>query len=224
MLTVAWSFYVEFYGLQPWREYQSRFARAYSTLSCESSQRRKKKRRRGVLLRRIQSSASKSRRRGKVRQSPRRPNRQANRAPRRPARRPRRRLQRRPRQNRLARLSIRNRPGLRQDTKAARKKDLEDAATRTGTIWKVDWPIGDGKIQKNKPFTGDELNDIFTGIIAQRAALVGQARRNRQARERSPRRAKRNTPPSIFPASAPRRSNSCSTPCAISTSASFRST
>ena len=31
MLTVAWSFYVEFYGLQPWREYQNHFARAYST-------------------------------------------------------------------------------------------------------------------------------------------------------------------------------------------------
>ena len=30
MLTVAWSFYVEFYGLQPWRRYQSRFAEAYS--------------------------------------------------------------------------------------------------------------------------------------------------------------------------------------------------
>src|SRR6202789_3755939 len=30
IITVAWSFYVEFYGLQPWRRYQSRFAKAYS--------------------------------------------------------------------------------------------------------------------------------------------------------------------------------------------------
>ena len=30
ILTVAWSFYVEFYGLQPWRRYQTRFAKAYS--------------------------------------------------------------------------------------------------------------------------------------------------------------------------------------------------
>jgi hypothetical protein len=30
ILTVAWSFYDEVYGLRPWREYQSRFAKAYS--------------------------------------------------------------------------------------------------------------------------------------------------------------------------------------------------
>ena len=30
MLTVAWSLYDEFYGLRPWRTYQTRFAKAYS--------------------------------------------------------------------------------------------------------------------------------------------------------------------------------------------------
>ena len=30
MLTVAWSFYDEVYGLRPWRSYQRRFATAYS--------------------------------------------------------------------------------------------------------------------------------------------------------------------------------------------------
>jgi cytochrome c551/c552 len=41
MLTVAWSLSDEFYGLRPWRSYQSRFSRAYSSyLDKEYTQRR----------------------------------------------------------------------------------------------------------------------------------------------------------------------------------------
>ena len=31
MLTVSWSLYDEFYGLRPWRSYQSEFGKAYSS-------------------------------------------------------------------------------------------------------------------------------------------------------------------------------------------------
>ena len=60
MLTVAWSFYVEFYGLQPWRAYQSRFAKSYSTYLQKQVKVQKTERRRGVRLRRLQSSAGQS--------------------------------------------------------------------------------------------------------------------------------------------------------------------
>ena len=58
--------------------------------------------------------------------------------------------------------------------KAAKAKALKEVNDGRKEIWKIDWPLGDGKVQRDKPFTGDELNDTFTTIMAQRAALVGK--------------------------------------------------
>ena len=58
--------------------------------------------------------------------------------------------------------------------KNAKAKALKEVTDGRKSIWKVDWPLGDGKIQQDKPFTGDELNDTFTSIMAQRATLVGK--------------------------------------------------
>ena len=83
ILTVAWSFYVEFYGLQPWRGYQSRFAKAYSTFLRGKSQGSKRRAKtRFIPPSEYKALASKSRRSRKSRQSSRRRYRQANRAPR----------------------------------------------------------------------------------------------------------------------------------------------
>src|SRR6202046_906847 len=42
LITVAWSFYVEYYGLQPWRRYQTRFAKAYSEYLSKDIKQQKK--------------------------------------------------------------------------------------------------------------------------------------------------------------------------------------
>src|SRR5215469_11045586 len=41
MLTVTWSLYDEFYGLRPWRTYQSKFSTAYSNYLDKAYQQRK---------------------------------------------------------------------------------------------------------------------------------------------------------------------------------------
>ena len=70
------------------------------------------------------------------------------------------------------------------------------------SAWKVDWPLGDGKVQRDKPFTGDELNDTFTSIMSQRAALVGK-RGDLTSPPRTRAKSWRNTPPNICPDSVP---------------------
>ena len=41
MLTVSWSLYDEFYGLRPWRSYQSEFSKVYSSFLQKQYQKRK---------------------------------------------------------------------------------------------------------------------------------------------------------------------------------------
>ncbi len=41
MLTVSWSLYDEFYGLRPWRSYQSEFGRVYSAYLQKQYEKRK---------------------------------------------------------------------------------------------------------------------------------------------------------------------------------------
>ena len=60
--------------------------------------------------------------------------------------------------------------------KSAKEKALKELEGKDGRqdTWKVDWPAGGGNIEKNKVFTADQLNETFTSIMAQRAALVGK--------------------------------------------------
>ncbi|MGA7914141.1 MAG: hypothetical protein WCA00_02815, partial [Candidatus Acidiferrales bacterium] len=174
MITVAWSFYVEFYGLQPWRGYQSRFANSYSTY-LEKAVKNRKKSEDAVysspdykaLLAKVDAAekTTKAQDADIAKQIALLDDQRAAMGD-----------AFKDARGKIGSLVYQYEivPDSEKETKAARKKELEDAETGKGTIWKVDWPLADGKIQKNKTFTGDQLNDTFTSIMAQRAALVAQ--------------------------------------------------
>jgi cytochrome c551/c552 len=172
MLTVAWSFYDEVYGLRPWRTYQRRFASAYSAFLEKSIQQEKQDENAVSSSLEYKALVAKADALEKAAKS-----------------------QDDEIAKQIALLDDQRTalgdafkdargkighlvyeyeivPDSDKSAKAARKKDVEEA--RTKLIWKVDWPIADGTIQKDKPFTGDQLNDTFTSIMAQRAALVAK--------------------------------------------------
>ena len=62
--------------------------------------------------------------------------------------------------------------------KASRLKTLNEARQQT---WEVDWPTAPGQVEKNKKMSADQLNDTFTGLITQRAALVAARGENDKA-------------------------------------------
>ena len=62
--------------------------------------------------------------------------------------------------------------------KASRLKSLNEARQQT---WEVDWPVAAGQVEKNKKMSADQLNDTFTGLITQRAALVAARGENDKA-------------------------------------------
>ena len=174
MITVAWSFYVEFYGLQPWRGYQTRFAKAYSTYLDKAVKSRKKSEDAvysspdyKALLAKLDAAekVTKAQDADIAKQIALLDDQRAAMGD-----------AFKDARGKIGSLVYQYEivPDSDKETKAARKKELEDAETGKGTIWKVDWPLADGKVQKNKTFTGDQLNDTFTSIMAQRAALVAQ--------------------------------------------------
>ncbi|MFZ3216789.1 MAG: hypothetical protein WA192_12085 [Candidatus Acidiferrales bacterium] len=171
MLTVAWSFYVEFYGLQPWRGYQSRFAKAYSTYLQKAVSGQKKQEDAVYasadykdLLAKLDAAekAAKSQDDEIAKQIALLDDQRAALGD-----------AFKDARGKIGSLVYQYEivPDSDKATKAARKKDLTEGQN---SIWKVDWPVGDGKIQKDKPFTGEELNNTFTSLMAQRAALIGQ--------------------------------------------------
>jgi len=172
MLTVAWSFYDEVYGLRPWRSYQRRFSTAYSGFLVKAIKQEKQDEAAVYASAEYKSLLAKADALDKAAKA-----------------------QDDDIANQIALLDDQRAalgdafkdargkighlvylleivPDSDKSAKAARKKDVEEA--RTEFIWKVDWPLGDGKIQKDKPFTGDQLNDTFTNIMAERAALVAK--------------------------------------------------
>jgi cytochrome c551/c552 len=171
ILTVAWSFWDEVYGLRPWRGYQSRFAAAYSKYLDKAVQNQKKDEDA------VYSSAEYKTLAAKVDA-----------------------LQK---STKAQDEDIAKQIALLDEQRAALGDAFKDARGKIGHLayeyevtpssdksakakafaevqkardskWEVDWPLGDGKIQQNKPFSGDELNDTFTSIMAQRAVLVGK--------------------------------------------------
>ena len=172
MLTVAWSFYDEVYGLRPWRSYQRRFAAAYSSFLQKSIKQEKQDEDAVYASAEYKSLLAEADALDKAAKA---------------------------QDDEIAKqiallddqraalgdafkdargkighlvYQLEIVPDSDKSAKAAREKDVEEA--RTKFIWKVDWPLGDGKIQKDKPFTGDQLNDTFTNIMAERAALVAK--------------------------------------------------
>jgi cytochrome c2 len=171
LVTVAWSFWVEYYGLQPWRRYQTRFAKAYSEYLSKDIKQQKKdedavysspeyKRLSGTLANAQQAARSQDdeiakqidfldEQRASMGDAF------------------------KDERGKIGHLVYQYEivPASDKDEKAKRLKELTDGRKST---WEVDWPTGNGQVQKNRTFTADELNDTFTGIIAQRATLVAK--------------------------------------------------
>ena len=171
IVTVAWSFWDEVYGLRPWRSYQSRFSSAYSKYLDKAVQNQKKQedavysspeyKKLSAQVDDLQKSTK---------------------------------TQDEDIAKQIALLDeqraalgdafkdARGKIGhlvyqyeiVPAEDKNAKAKALKEVTDGRKEIWKVDWPLGDGKIQQDKPFTADELNDTFTSIMAQRATLVGK--------------------------------------------------
>src|SRR5580704_1443060 len=171
ILTVAWSFYVEFYGLQPWRRYQSRFARAYSEYLGKDIKQKKKEE--GDVY----SSPEYKQLAAKLASAQQTAKTQDDeiakeidlldeqRAAMADAFKDER--------GKIGHLVYEYEiiPASDKNEKAKRLKELQEGRSST---WKLDWPIGDGKVENNKVFTADQLNDTFTSIMAERAALVAK--------------------------------------------------
>jgi cytochrome c2 len=171
ILTVAWSFWDEVYGLRPWRSYQSRFASSYSKYLDKTVGDQKKQEAavyNSAEYKKLSAQVDELQKTTKTQDD-----------------------------------QIAKQIGLLDEQRAALGDAFKDARGKIGhlvyeyetvpdsdknakakalkavtdgraSIWKVDWPLGDGKVQTNKPFSGDELNDTFTSIMAQRAALVAK--------------------------------------------------
>ncbi|MGB0035142.1 MAG: hypothetical protein WBP79_06685 [Candidatus Acidiferrales bacterium] len=171
MITVAWSFYVEFYGLEPWRSYQSRFTKAYSGyLERKVAQQKKDEEA-------VYSSSQYKALKAKVDQLQKSAKVQDDEIARQIALLDDQRAALgdafKDARGKVGHLVYEYEivPAEDKDLKAKRLKELNEGRKST---WKVDWPVAGGKIEPNKVFTADELNDTFTSIMAQRAALVGK--------------------------------------------------
>jgi cytochrome c551/c552 len=172
MLTVAWSFWDEVYGLRPWRTYQRRFTTAYSTFLEKSVKQQK------TDEDKVYSSAEYKALLAKADALEKTAKAQDDEIAKQIALLDDQRAAMgdafKDARGKIGSLVYQYEivPAEDKETKAKRKKEVEDG--RTKLIWKVDWPTADGKIQVNKPFTGDQLNDTFTEIMAERAALVAK--------------------------------------------------
>ncbi|HEY2109593.1 MAG TPA: c-type cytochrome [Candidatus Acidoferrales bacterium] len=183
IVTVAWSFWDEVYGLRPWRSYQSRFSSAYSKYLDKAVQNQKKQED-GVYsspeYKKLSAQVDDLQKSTKAQDED--------------------------IAKQIALLDeqrtalgdafkdARGKIGhlvyqyeiVPAEDKNAKAKALKEVTDGRKEIWKVDWPLGDGKIQQDKPFNADELNDTFTSIMAQRAALVGKrAELDKPAKEAS---------------------------------------
>jgi cytochrome c2 len=171
IVTVAWSFWDEVYGLRPWRSYQSRFSSAYSKYLDKAVQNQKKQeeavysspeyKKLSAQVEELQKS-TKAQDEDIAKQITLLDEQRAALGD--------------------AFKDARGKIGhlvyqyeiVPAEDKNAKAKALKEVTDGRKEIWKVDWPLADGKIQQDKPFTADELNDTFTSIMAQRATLVGR--------------------------------------------------
>jgi len=175
MLTVAWSFYDEVLGLRPWRTYQSRFAKAYSSYLEKAVKQEKKDEDAVYTSAEYKSLLAKAEQLEKAAKA------QDDDIARQIALLDEQRAAMgdafKDARGKIGHLVYEYEivPPEDKKLKAERQKDVDEARGKTGkALWSVDWPLGDAKIQKNKPFTGDQLNDTFTEIMAQRALLVAR--------------------------------------------------
>ena len=171
MLTVAWSFYDEVYGLRPWRSYQHRFSGAYSSYLDKAVKQQKKDEDAVYSSAEYKSLAAKAEALEKAAKA------QDDEIAKQIALLDDQRAAMgdafKDARGKIGHLVYEYEiiPDSDKDLKAKRKKELSEGEKST---WKVDWPVGDSKIEKNKVFSATELSDKFTSIMAERAALVAK--------------------------------------------------
>src|ERR1700734_1801403 len=186
MLTVAWSFYYEFYGLQPWREYQNRFAKSYSTYLAKEVKVQKQNEATvyasadyKTLLAKVDAAekAAKSQDDQIAKQIALLDDQRAALGD-----------AFKDARGKIGSLVYQYEvtPAADKSAKASAKKELEDAETGKSITWKVDWPLGDGKIQKDKPFTRNALNQYASehlpGLSSTSLELLQHSMRDFDAR------------------------------------------
>ncbi len=170
ILTVAWSFYDEVYGLRPWRTYQRTFASAYAGyLQKEVGQQKKAedalysspeyKNLRDTLDRLEKEAAPKDseiqrqidlldRQRAALLDSY------------------------QDARGRVGALIFQYEQAPTRDT-SLRKDKMEAVNKGKAKTYTIDWPVSETKTEERK-FDYDELNNTFTEILGKRAALVAQ--------------------------------------------------
>ena len=170
ILTVAWSFYDEVFGLRPWRSYQTRFAEAYSGFLKKEVAAQKK------AEDAVYSSSEYKNLRDRADQL----DKEA--APKDAA------IEKQIKILDAQRAAILDSyqdargyvgsliydyeevPPSDKETRAKRMKAINEGKQKAYTVY---WPAAEGNVQK-RVMHYDELNDTFTDILAKRAALVAQ--------------------------------------------------
>jgi cytochrome c551/c552 len=171
LITLAWALYSEVFGLRPWRSYQSRFADAYAAYLQKEIARQKK------AEDAVYSSPDYKKLKGDA--------------------------DRLDAQAKPQDQAIEKQIALLDDQRAAIMDAFRDARGKVGALiyqweivpasdksekearlkklndtkkdtYEVDWPVGAGKVEKNKKFDYDALNGTFADLITHRAALVAQ--------------------------------------------------
>jgi cytochrome c551/c552 len=170
VLTVAWSLYLEFYGLRPWRGYQSEFGEVYSKYLVKAVAKQK------AAEESVYSSAQFKQLKEQAEQ-----------------------LQKAARpqddaiEKQIALLDLqraamleayqdaRGRVGaliydyeiVPEGDKGTKKDRLETVNKGKAKTYEIDWPVSEGKTEARK-LNYDQLNALFPEILAKRAALVAK--------------------------------------------------
>ncbi len=171
MLTVGWSLYQEFFGLRPWRTYQTRFANAYSAYLDKLYNQRKSDEQKFYstpqylkLVADIKAATDAAKTRDQqinqqvalldIQRAAMTPAFQVSRG-------------------KTSALAYELNE-IDESDKSARDSKLKELKAAQDEQYEVDWPVEGGKIETAKKFSATELANLFTSIMAAKATLVGQ--------------------------------------------------
>jgi cytochrome c551/c552 len=170
MLTVSWSLYDEFFGLRPWRKYQSEFSSAYSNYLDKQFKQRKADEQKFYSTPQYQKlvadiKAATDATRGKDEEIAQK-------------------IDLLDRQRAAMTESFTNSRGLvgsltyqleqiDEKDKGAKESKLKDLNEAKAQTYKVAWPVEGNKIEQ-RDFNYDQLNGLFVSIMQSKAKLVAQ--------------------------------------------------
>lgn len=170
LLTVAWSLYSEFFGLRPWRDYQDRFRQVYSNYLRKQITQRKSAEQAlyatpdyQKLKAAVDSAGLSALPADRQIQAQ---------------------IDLLDRQRAVLTPAFQDGRGkvgaltyqweeIPESDKSAKASKLKDLNAAKAETYKLNWPTADG-VTELRQFNYDELNATFTGIMTQKAALVGK--------------------------------------------------